>query len=369
VSLTPRISAAVLLALVIPFTGGCGAESGAGAPLATASDVPAFRVDPFWATDLGNDWIVGEVSGITVDDRDHIWIMHRPSTLDARQRGEEGMCCVPAPPVIELDPEGNVVQGWGGSDGPGYRWFLREHGIRLDHEGAVWLTGDDQVLKFTRDGEFLLKIGERDTTGGSNDTRLLGGPADTWVDAETNELYVADGYGNRRVIVFDATTGEYRRHWGAYGERPDDADLGPYDPDEPPARQFGSPVHAVAISNDGLVYVADRANNRLQVFQKSGEFIREAFVRRETLGAGAVAGITFSRDPEQRWIFIPDSTNNVVWIMNRTTLEVADTFGRLGKYAGQFYRLHQVDLDSRGNLYTGEVNAGQRFQKFEPVGP
>ena len=169
--------------------------------------------------------------------------------------------------------------------------------------------------------------------------------------------------------MYDAETGEYKRHWGAYGERPADVELPPYDPEAEPTRQFRSPVHDVTISDDGLVYVADRTNNRLQVFQKDGQFVTEAFVRPETLGSGSVSGVTLSTDPDQRWLFVADGTNNVVWILDRASLTVVDHFGRLGKNAGQFYRLHNLDIDSRGNLYTTEVNAGQRLQKFDRVLP
>ena len=335
------------------------------------SDIPRFRVDPFWASELPNNWILGQVSGVAVDERDHVWIVHRPRTLDARQRGEEGMCCVPAPPVIEFDPDGNVVRSWGGPS-DGFEWPENEHGIHVDHQGNVWIggngAGDAHVLKFTADGEFLLQIGRAGQSGGSNDTEKLGQPASIQVDPAASEVYIADGYGNRRVIVFDSDTGEYKRHWGAYGERPDDTDLPPYDPEAEPIRHFRSPVHGVAIAHDGLVYVADRTNNRLQVFQKDGRFVTEAFVRTETLGSGSASGVTLSEDADQRWLFIPDGTNNVVWILDRSSLEVVDYFGRLGKNTGQFYRLHNLAIDSRGNLYTTEVNVGQRLQKFDRVG-
>jgi DNA-binding beta-propeller fold protein YncE len=335
------------------------------------SDIPQFRVDPFWASELPNNWMLGQVSGVAVDGRDHVWIVHRPHTLDARQRGEEGMCCVPAPPVIEFDPDGVVVRSWGGP-GDGFEWPENEHGIHVDPQGNVWIggngTNDAHVLKFSGDGEFLLQIGQAGQSTGSNDTMNLGRPAAIEVDPEAREVYIADGYGNRRVIVFDADTGEYKRHWGAYGERPDDQALPAYDPTDAPSRHYRSPVHGVAIANDGFVYVADRTNNRLQVFQKDGQFVTEAFIRPDTLGSGTASGVTLSEDADQRWLFIPDGTNNVVWILDRETLEVVDYFGRLGKNAGQFYRLHNLAIDSRGNLYTTEVNVGQRLQKFDRIG-
>ena len=337
----------------------------------TSSDVPQFRVDPFWASELPNNWILGQVSGLAVDNQDHVWIVHRPRTLDARQRGEEGMCCVPAPPVIEFDPNGNVMRSWGGPS-DSYEWPQSEHGIHVDNQDNVWIggngSGDAHVLKFTADGEFLLQIGRAGQSTGSNDTENLGRPASIEVDPTASEVFIADGYGNRRLIVFDSSTGEYRRHWGAYGEQPDDMDLPAYDPTSEPIRHFRSPVHGIAIANDGLVYVADRTNNRIQVFQKNGQFVTEAFVRPETLGSGSVSGVTLSQDNDQQWLFVPDGTNNVVWIVDRSSLEVVDYFGRLGKNAGQFYRLHNLAIDSRGNLYTTEVNVGQRLQKFDSIG-
>jgi len=333
-----------------------------------SSTAPQFRVDPFWPQPLPNNWMLGQVAGLAVSDSDNIWIVHRPSTLDARQRGEEGMCCVPAPPVIEFAPDGSVQRSWGGP-GEDYEWPESEHGIYVDGNQHVWIGGnaaaDSHILKFTVDGEFILQIGRAGQSGGSNDTDNLGRPAGFTVDEEANELYVADGYGNRRIIVFDNTTGAYKRHWGAYGETPHDEVLPPYSPDAEPDRQYRSPVHDVTISTDGLVYVADRTNNRLQLFQKDGTFVREVFIRPETLGSGSVSGVTLSEDFEQRWLFVPDGTNNVVWILDRSTLDVIDQFGRLGKYAGQFYRLHNLAIDSGGNLYTTEVNVGQRVQKFD----
>ena len=340
-------------------------------PEQAAADVPEFRVDPFWPPPLPNNWILGQAAGVAVDADDHVWLVHRPRSLDARQSGEHGMCCVPAPPVIEFAPDGTVLRSWGGA-GDGYEWPENEHGIHIDHEGHVWIGGnaatDAHILKFTADGEFLLQIGRAGQSGGSNDTENLGRPAGIRVDPETNEVYVADGYGNRRVIVFDAETGAYRRHWGAYGERPDDAELPPYDPEADPIRHYRSPVHDVAVSHDGLVYVADRTNDRLQVFEKDGTFLREAFVRPATLGSGSVSGVTLSVDADEQWLFIPDGTNNVVWILDRATLTVRDHFGRMGMYAGQFHRLHNLAVDSRGNLYTTEVNSGQRIQKFVRLG-
>jgi DNA-binding beta-propeller fold protein YncE len=193
-------------------------------------------------------------------------------------------CCVPAPPVIEFDQAGKVVQGWGG-DGPGYKWGNDGHGIHVDHNNFVWV-GDNvdtggHIFKFTRDGKFVMRIGQPGTPAGSNDTAHLGRPADMVVDRETNELFVADGYGNHRVIVFDAATGAYKRHWGAYGKPPTDEKI-TWDPKGPPPQQFGNPVHCITITNDGLVLVCDRSHNRMQMFRKDGTFVREISVLNES---------------------------------------------------------------------------------------
>ena len=342
------------------------------AAAALGSGVPAFEVDPYWPKPLPKNWIIGQVSGVAVDSRDHVWIVHRQGSLTDREAGAVqappiSECCVPAPSVIEFDPDGNVVQAWGGP-GSEEQWPQSEHGIFVDHEGNVWIGSDNRndnvVLKFSSDGQRLLQIGRFGETGGSNDTRLLGRPADVTVDPETNEVYIADGYGNRRIIVFDATTGDYKRHWGAYGEPPDDAELGDYDPDAPPARSFRSPIHAVRLSRDGLVYAADRVNNRIQVFRKDGEFVMEAFVAKRTLAMGSIWDLEFSPDPEQTYVYVPDGTNNKVWILRRDDLRIAGSFGRGGRYAGQFNWVHNAAADSKGNLYTTEVETGKRLQKF-----
>ena len=373
-SAAPAALAVALLALGCAESSEPPAETTVPSLEASLSDgrtaPPSFRVDPFWPQELPNNWILGQVSGLSVDAEDHVWIVHRPGSLDSRQRGEEGLCCVPAPPVIEFSPDGTVLRAWGGP-GDGFEWPQSEHGIHVDHQGHVWIGAsggsDAHVLKFTKEGKFLLQIGRAGQSGGSNDTENLGRPAALEVDPDANEVYIADGYGNRRIIVFDASTGAYKRHWGAYGDRPDDRELPAYDPEAEPIDQFRSPVHDVALSGDGLVYVADRTNNRLQVFQQDGTFVAESFIRPATLGSGAVSGIVLSPDPVQRWLFVPDGTNNVVWILDRSSLGVVGRFGRLGKYAGQFYRLHNLDVDSRGNLYTTEVWEGQRVQRFDRV--
>ena len=368
------------LLLALPVAAALALPAGARATHAQAPDralpgVPRFEVDPFWPAPLPNNWILGQVAGVAVDANDHVWIVHRPRKLTEREAGAVqspplSQCCVPAPPVIEFDQAGNVVQAWGG-DGPGFEWPNNEHSIFVDHESNVWIGGstdDNQVLKFSRDGKFLLAIGEAGKTGGSNDTLHLDKPSGIHVDPVENEVYVTDGYGNRRVIVFDAKTGRYRRHWGAYGNRPDDTDPGPYDPKAPPAKQFRTPVHGVRVSRDGLVYVADRTNNRLQVFRRSGAFVREVVLAKETLAMGSVWDVAFSHDPAQTYLYIPDGTNQKVWILRRDDLRVVGEFGRGGRNAGYFGWVHSVAVDSSGDLYTGEVDIYKRLQKFRYVG-
>ena len=334
--------------------------------------VPVFKVDPYWPQPLPNDWLIGEVGGVAVDSRDHIWIVQRPGSLSeddlgAVQDPPRSICCRPAPSVMEFDADGSFVQGWGGPS-EGYEWPATEHGIFVDYKDNVWVAGngpdDHQVLKFSRDGTFLLQIGHAGKTGGSNHTEYLGRPADIYVEPEANEVYVADGYLNKRVIVFDADTDEYKRHWGAYGEKPDDTDLGQYDPDAPAAKQFRNPVHAVRISHDGFVYVADRVNNRIQVFQTDGTFVKEVFIDKKTLGNGSAWDVDLSPDEKQTVLYNPDGTNQQMWMLLREDLTILGTFGRRGRMAGQFYWVHNVAVDSHGNVYTGEVNQGRRVQKF-----
>jgi hypothetical protein len=334
-------------------------------------DLPQFMVDPFWPKPLPNNWIVGQVSGVHVADDGHVWIVHRPASLSEREVGASlgppvSKCCYPAPPVLELDQSGNLLRAWGGP-GEGYDWPRSEHGIHLA-DGFVWLAGngegDDQILKFTPDGSFVLQIGQPDQGSGSNDTANLGSPADMVVDLEAREIYVADGYRNRRVIVFDTETGAYKRHWGAYGNRPNDDPLPPYSPNGAPSQQFGNPVHCVQMSREGLLYVCDRINNRYQIFRSDGTFVAEAFFEPQTLMNGSVYDLTFSRDAAEQWIYMADGMNNELRIIDRATHSTRARLGRPGRWAGQFHVVHDIAIDEEGNLYTTEVNTGQRVQKF-----
>lgn len=339
-------------------------------------DAPRFEVDPFWPKPLPNNWYPGAVSSVAIDSHDHIWIIHRPRTLEPRERGLElkkSQCCIPAPPVLEFDPAGNLLQGWGGPS-PDSAWLGKtgsEHGIYVDDNDNVWISeanGDGNVvLKFTRTGKFLIQIGELGKTGGSNDQKLLGAPSNVTVDITANEVYIADGYKNRRIIVFDASTGAYKRHWGAYGNRPDDAPQGPYDPSTSPRRQFSTPVHCVRIARDGSVYVCDRSNNRIQVFRKDGAFVTELIFEKETRDLGPLCDVAFSPDASQRFLYIADCANDKVHIVSRKDLKIVDAFGQKGRHAGELYGPHFLVVDSKGNIYIAEV-FGRRLQKFDYKG-
>jgi DNA-binding beta-propeller fold protein YncE len=334
--------------------------------------IPQLQVDPFWPKPLPNNWILGQVSGVAVDSRGHVWIVHRPRSLSDRELGAQqsppvSKCCYAAPPVLVFDQSGNLVRAWGGP-GAGYEWPESEHGVFVDDTDSVWLAGngakDSQILKFALDGKFLLQIGRSGQSRGSNDTANLGSPADISVDVAAREVYVADGYRNRRVIVFDSQTGAYKRHWGAYGKPPSDEATPPYDPARPPSAQFGQPVHCVRLAKDGLVYVCDRTNDRFQVFRRDGTFVSEAFFEKETRLNGSVSELAFSPDKDQAFLYMVDGSNNEMRIVDRATTAVVGRVGRPGRFAGQFHVVHNVAVDRQGNVYTTEVNTGQRVQKF-----
>ncbi len=360
---------------------------------AAAVQAPRFEVDPLWPKPLPNHWVIGATIGVAVDAKDHVWIIHRAGSLEDKEKyatwkPQAADCCAPAPPVLEFNAAGDLVGHWGGP-GEGYSWPASNHGIDVDYKGNVWIGGngrgtqpavaklptdesrmgagavhDSMVLKFTQTGKFLMQIGKPNTGTGSNDPANLKLPAKTMVDPKTNELYVADGYGNRRVIVFDADTGKYKRHWGAYGHKPDDKQLPPYNPKDPPAQQFRTPVHAVALANDGLLYVCDRTNDRIQVFKADGTFVKETFIEKNTLGDGSTFDVALSRDPGQKFIYVADGSNMKVHVLLRETLEELTSFGDGGRQPGQFYAVHSIATDSKGNIFTTETYRGQRVQKF-----
>jgi DNA-binding beta-propeller fold protein YncE len=363
---------------------------------AAALQAPRFEVDPLWPKPLPNHWIMGAVIGVSVDSNDHIWVIHRGGSLEAKEQyatmsPKAAECCAAAPPVLEFNEDGDLIGHWGGP-GAGYDWPSSNHGITVDYKGNVWIGGngresvgkplpqdesamgaagavnDSFLLKFTQDGKFLMQIGKPGLSKGSNDIANLRLPAKTTIDPKTNELYVADGYGNHRVIVFDADTGKYKRHWGAYGHKPDDANPGPYNPQAPPAQQFRNPVHCAQLSNDGFLYVCDRTADRIQIFKTDGTFVKEVFVAKETLGDGSVFDIAFSKDPGQKFLYLADGSNMKIRIFQRDTMEELTTFGDGGRQPGEFYAVHSIDTDSKGNLFTTETYRGQRVQKFRYKG-
>jgi DNA-binding beta-propeller fold protein YncE len=344
---------------------------------AQSKEAPMFVVDPFWPKPLPNHWILGATIGLAVDSRDHVYIIHRRDTFN--ERTEIGAatdpvkadCCIPAPNILEFDPDGNLVNAWGGP-GEGYDWPASNHGITIDHKDNVWIGGngreDSHILKFTRDGKFLAQYGAPAPGADSHSGERFGGVAEISFDAEANEAYVADGYRNKRVAVLDADTGELKRYWGAYGNEPSDENLGPFRPGEEPAQQFRNPVHCAQPSNDDLIYVCDRVNNRLQVFQPDGTFVDELFIKPNSLGDGSVWDISFSPDEEQTFIYLADGTNRKIFIIHRETMEILTNFGDGGRNPGQFFAVHNIATDSKGNIYTTETYEGKRLQKFSYTG-
>jgi DNA-binding beta-propeller fold protein YncE len=375
--------------------------------------VPVFEVDPAWPQKLPYNWIVGHVASVAVDSRGHVLVLQRPNTIPPEDRARA------APPVIEFDAAGKFVTAWGGP-APGYDWPDSEHGIAIDYKNNVWIGGsapvapslrtlnDDMLLKFTPQGKFLLQIGGRDKSGGNKDTTSVHQSADVFVWPKTNEAFVADGYGNRRIIVLDAETGAFKRMWGAFGNAPVDAPRAtPAQaaaaageppaagaPGTPPAAgrrgggaapavagrgrgpaprldtegqgspQFGSPTHSVKVSNDGLVYVADRSNRRVQVFTPDGKYVTQMFLNRAGPSTGSAAGVAFSPDSQQKFLYIADYGNSHIAVVDRKTLQVLYQFGERSAKPGDFQGLHHMAVDSKGNLYTGEVAPGARMQKF-----
>ena len=360
-----------LLAIIAALAAGSVILEKNATVAAAGVQAPQFEVDPMWPKPLPNHWVLGWATGVTVDAQDHIWMVQQSNKLSpGEQFGEAGVagsCCFAAPPVLEFDQGGNLLGHWGGP-GPGYDWLDSPHGISFDHKNNVWIAGNgkgaSQVLKFSRGGKFLLQIGRPNQKQDSNDVQNVNMATEVFVDPAANEAYVSDGYGNRRVIVFDADSGKYKRHWGAYGHKPDDADLGPYNPDAPVAQQFRQAVHCVHLSTDGLVYVCDRPNDRIQVFKKDGTFVKEAFFAKRTKGFGTTFDVAFSPDQQQTYMYVADGSNNKIFVVLRDSLEVLTAFGDGGRQPGQFYAVHNIATDSKGNIYTVETQHGQRLQKF-----
>ena len=381
---------------------------------------PSYQVDPWWPRPFSNQsWVLGSITGVAVDSQNHVWVVHRGA--DSLENNEKGMmltppsasvCCTAAPFVLEFDPKGTLVSSWGGP-GQGYAWPQSPGSLTVDTKGNVWIaaagleppppaprgrgdavvgetpaTGpgrgrgapagpqDAHVLKFSRDGKFLLQIGTPGKMDGPDSQTTLNRPSAIAYDAADNELFVADT-GNRRIVVFDADKGTYKRHWFAYGAKTSSAAAGPYVPSDPPAKAFRD-ITCVAITRDGKVYVCDRSSNRIQVFQMDGTFVREAIVSKNTLGAtvtgqfgvvsshGSVWDLALSADRDQRFIFVADGHDKKVHILQRDSLTVVGTFGSGGRYPGQFLAVGSIAVDAQGNVYTGEQHHGKRVQKFVP---
>ena len=359
---------------------------------AQAKQAPRFEVDPYWPKPMPNNWVMGMTIGIGISSDDHVWVIHRgndPGNLDRTELAvvkegapRVGECCNPAPPVLEFDQQGNLVGSWGGPTKDGkYEWPGSNHGIVVDHKGFVWIGGngpnDAHILKFTRDGKFVAQYGksgarrdpkspEEKPTYVSNslDMDNFGRVAKIFIDPKANEGYVADGYFNHRVAVIDLDSGKIKRIWGAYGNPPTDENLGPYDPSQPPAKQFRTPVHCAEMSNDGMVYVCDRPNDRVQIFTREGKFVKEVFVAKETRADGSVWDIAFSKDPQQRHLYMADGVNEHVRVFDRQTMEEIYNFGYGGRQPGMFLGVHSIATDSRGNIYTTETYTGKRLQRF-----
>ena len=411
-----------VLVSVLPWVGCSGsAPAPAAAPAAEAgaaasddSMVPYFEADPSFPKPLPNNWAYGAVVGVAVDATDRVWIIHRPSMMTRERNAADGVssyCCNPAPPIVVYDKDGNFVKAWGpirnaprgeavgdvGTPGPAAtrggeiadpqwkdHWPESEHGIHVDYKGFVWTGGngqkDSRVLKFDENGKFIMQIGNFQPYGikgtghdggpDSSDLKNLNKPTTMAVDPATNELFVADGYGNRRLIVFDADTGQHKRHWGAYGNPPDDKDKynatrggtdKTYDP-KIVSKQFGRATHGTALSKDGHVYVADRPNHRIQAFTFAGKYEGEVFTDRRARGTGAAGAVVVSHD--QKWLYVTDSQNSWVWIIRRSDLKKVGHFGTSSGYPGGFFAVHDIDVDSKGNIYTGETLTGRRVQRF-----
>jgi hypothetical protein len=382
-----------------------------------AAEVPTFEFDPTWPKlPLPNNWITGNIAGVHVDDQDHIWVLQRGNSVPldladdyAASDPPASECCKPAPSVIEFDQAGNILKAWGGTDlkrpdppvrnsagggfhlmtRDGYDW-PREHGLFVDYKGNVWLGCDEgvsdtvtspancgSITKFTNDGKVIWQKGRYGQSKGNMDTEAFNSPSGIFVDRATNEAFISDGYRNKRVVVIDADTGAFKRLWGAYGDKhPPDipADKLPgihnnmYDPNASPSKIFSDTVHCIELSRDGLVYVCDRGNDRIQVFQKDGTFVKEGFVARQTRKFGSVMDIAFSPDPQQRFLYVADGANHHVWILRRDDLTTVGYFGHGGRYGGELGVAHVIASDSHGNLYVGETVVRDRIQRFKFMG-
>ena len=450
--ISPAVDAQEKSAVMLPVDIAARLAERSASRVPAGASAPSFVVDPSWPKPLPNDWRISQVGGIAVDSDDNIWVYHRPRALESSAAAGLGVagtnaagervdglgnprlfsersagCCIPAPSILKFDRQGNLLDAWGGPSDPGFLdsncrvedgcvWPGREHGIYVDHNDFVYISGngqnftgqfpwaathgdDSHILKFTDAGEFVLQIGfagaespdSENIDGGPNGTPQPYLVADMTVDPRTNRLYVADGYGNRRILIVDAATGQYVGHFGAYGQNPvddpDGTDIDPYDagPWAGDYRSgnltpmfFRSPLHCSTMAADGLLYACDRGNNRIQVFE-IGEvggkcsnpdaepgrcgFVRDIPIAPQTASGTAVSA-ALSTDPGQTCLYVGDLANGTFYIINRANAHELDRIGRSGRQVGEFHWLHALAVDSAGNIYTGEVDSGQRIQKF-----
>jgi NHL repeat len=375
-----RMKLAILATVVTlaVIAGGRLAALGQAPAARPTGPVPTFAADPTWPPALPNNWVMGAVASVAIDRRDHVWLLHRPRTVAA---GAENRA---APPVLEFDPSGKFIQGWGGPS-DAFEWPDNEHGIYVDDQEVIWIGGnagtganlirppwrdDDMLLKFTMQGKFLQQFGRRDQSGGNKDTKNFKEPADVVVYRKTNEAFVADGYGNRRVIVIDANTGAFKRMWGAFGNTPVDGPQAPppgtaappppplYTEPGPPL--FSRPVHSLEVSNDGLLYVSDRGNGRIQVFTIAGKYVKQLFINPRGI-PGAVA---LSPDPQQQFLYVGDSGNARILVVDRKSLAIVSEFVKKGSLSP-----HHMATDSKGNIYTAETGRGTQRFLFKGMAP
>jgi hypothetical protein len=391
-----------------------------------AGPVPKFQVAMLWPKPMQDRWILGSSTGVAVDAQDHVFVLNILDAFNARTEigsgtnPPTGECCTPAPAVLEFDASGAIVGHWGGA-GNGHPWPQQPSGLAIDKAGNVWIGGsgpnDTQIFKFSHDGKFIMAAGKavpppaapapaapaaadtayqgvsrgagagrggaapagrggrgRGGRGGppptpanSGSMESFGGATRIAFDDAAGEAYVADGSRNHRVAVIDMNTGAIKRIFGAYGKAPTDAAMPAYSPDAPASQQFGH-VMCAKLSNDGLLYVCDRSNDRIQVFKKDGSFVKEIIVAPKTLREGSVSDIAFSRDARQQFLYVADGMNNQVHVLDRATLAVVESFGDGGRVPGEFAFLHSIATDSKGNLYTTETYEGKRVQKFNYLG-
>ena len=384
---------AVFIGLVLALAGVLHAQSGK-----PAAQAPIFEVDPFWPKPLPNHWVTGSTIGLSVDAQDNVWTIHRPDTVEANFKAADitagdavddevqpgakskapcsadpiGACCKVAPPVLVYDAAGNLVKSWGGP-GAGYDWPDSNHGITVDHKGNVWLAGngdkDTQVLKFRRPESSCCRSASTACTTAATTSRTSGSRRRSSRPGGQRGLHLRRlrqpprHRVRRRHRRLQAALGRVRRQAGR-------CEVPPYNPSAPPSKQF-STVHCVIVSNDGLVYVCDRVNDRIQVFRKDGTFVKEAFIDQKTYRSGSVWDMTFSRDPQQTYIYAANGVDEKINVLLRSTLEVLTSFGDGGRQPGQFFGVHNLATDSKGNLYTAETYTGARVQRFifKGVGP